>query len=345
MTPLPEHVSPLVPGKIAVLGIAPLAGDGSARTFFRVRTEEGTFVLCVGPNAAENAAYVRLATHLTERGVRVPAVHGFDPERGFILLEDLGDRNLFRAVAETSSGDELLSLYAPVLDLLVRMQVEGSRGFHLSLGFAAAPYGPELMVEQEGLYFAEEFAAGLLGLAVPGGFRSDLERLAAAAGKAPAHHFLHRDFQSRNIHLTPEGPCVIDFQGARPGPLAYDAAALLLDPYVAHAPELRSDLLSGYLRRLREHGLSGEVQGAWMAVGAFRLLQALGAFAKLGGRLRKTGFLEHAGSALATLLAHLGEEGRRSYPVLYGVVREAGEAWERKRFVTSCLRPPGHVSR
>lgn len=124
---------------------------------------------------------------------------------------------------------------------------------------------------------------------------------------------------------------MIDFQGARPGPLAYDAAALLLDPYVALAPLLRAELLARYRASLAKLGASGGWdEDGWFAVGSFRLLQALGAFGKLGGRLGKPGFLEHARAGLEQLFDHLGERGEREFPALWAVVVTSWEAWRRR---------------
>lgn len=328
MTPTPEEVAHLLPDGERPRTVVPLHGDGSARRFFRVSGGAGSYVLLEGPDAAENAAYVRVARHLAARGVRVPRVHGTDPSRGWVLLEDVGDRSLFAALLEPGADAE--ALYAPVLELLARMQVRGAEGFDLSVGFARAPYGPELMVDGEGLYFAREFAGGLLGLTVPPGFRSDVVRLAALGAAAPAGFFLHRDFQSRNVQLPTDegGPALLDFQGARPGPLAYDAAALILDPYAAHPPELRTRLLTRYRAYLVVHGAADAwSDDAWFAVGTFRLLQALGAFGKLGGRLAKPGFLEHVGVGLRHLEEHLGERGRAELPALVRLVDDARSSW------------------
>lgn len=330
MTPHPETLACLLPEGDRPLTIAPLHGDGSARRYFRVRGERRSYVLLEGPDPAENAATVRIARHLEARGIRVPRVHGADESRGWVLLEDLGDRSLFSALREP--GADPFALYAPVLELLARMQVRGAEGFRLETGFAPAPYGPELMVEGEGLYFAREFAQGLLGLEVPSGFREDLERLAALGASAPGGFFLHRDFQSRNIQLTAdgEGPALLDFQGARPGPLAYDAAALILDPYAAHPPALRGRLLRSYREHLAHLGAAAAwTEDGWFALGTFRLLQALGAFGKLGGRMGKPGFLEHGGAALSHLEEHLGERGRAELPALRSLVGRALGLWQR----------------
>lgn len=309
--------------------VARLHGDGSTRSFSRLAVGDRTLVLLVGPDPRENAAYVRVGRHLASRGVRVPEILAWDEARGWILLEDVGDRNLLAAVREARGEGEVLALYGPVLDLLVGMQVEAARGFDLSVGFASAPYGAELMVEGEGLYFVREFVEGILGLDVPSGLRGELESLAAAAGRAPGGYFLHRDFQSRNLHVLPTGPAVIDFQGARPGPLGYDAAALILDPYPGHPASLRRALLAGYLERLSSReGVDGAaVEESYPALGTFRLLQALGAFGKLGGRQGKPGFLEHAGKALEDLCELLAGPLGRGRPALRGTVERSRELW------------------
>ncbi len=339
MTPTPADVAPLVPGRITPEAVVRLHGDGSARSYYRVTAGGRSYVLAWGPDPAENAAWARVARHLAERGIRVPKVVGVDFARGWTLLEDLGDRSLFAARREP--GADLGALYRPVVAVLAAMQVRGAEGFHLGVGFAPAPYGRELMVDGEAGYFAREFAQGLLGLAVPPGFFPDAEALAEVAERAAGGYFLHRDFQSRNVHLTAEGPALLDFQGARPGPLGYDAAALLLDPYAALPEKLRGDLLGAYRGHLAALGADdAHFEDAWHALGTFRLLQALGAFAKLGGRFGKPGFLEHAGTALAHLTAHLGERGRRETPALAGLVERCREAWETRSDPPGATGPP-----
>lgn len=318
-------------GGRAVDDVVTLHGDGSSRRYARVFAGRERFVLLEGPDRAENEVWVRVARHLAARGVRVPQIFGEDPSRGWVLMEDLGDLNLFSAVSRCGSPREIVDLYAPVFDLLVTMQVGGADGFDLSLG-CGTPYDEALRVEWEGMYFVREFAVGFLRVPVPDGFRAELERLSAEAGAASHAYFLHRDFQSRNVQVTPEGPALIDFQGARPGPLGYDAAALVLDPYVAHPAPLREQLLSGYWERLEKTGRvdGDEVRASWFSLGTFRLLQALGAFGKLGGRLGKPGFLEHAPRALKTLAEHLGERGRSEFPAIFGVVGACGEQLKRR---------------
>ena len=59
--------------------------------------------------------------------------------------------------------------------------------------------------------------------------------------------------------MTVKGPHIIDFQGGRRGPLQYDLASLLIDPYVELAPDLQADLRDYALDRLEAAtGAAGE---------------------------------------------------------------------------------------
>lgn len=319
-----------------VLKVEKLAGDGSARVYYRLALEKGSAVLLHGPSREENEAYVRIARHLAGAGVRVPRIYAADIKLGLILMEDLGDVNL---LALLKNGADPLQAYRPVLDLLVRAQVDGAKGFTLGTGFADAPYGPALMVGGEGLYFLDEFASGVLGLVFQREvLRRELETMAPEALELAGETknlFLHRDFQSRNIQMTPSGPALIDFQGARPGPPAYDAAALILDPYAALTPSVRYNLFETYLGLLGARGVdTGPVRKSWPLIASFRLMQALGAFGKLGKRLGKPGFLENSGAALETLAELAGQPSFGARPALRALVSNCLDSWNARGRLT-----------
>ena len=139
---------------------------------------------------------------------------------------------------------------------------------------------------------------------------------------------MHRDFQSRNL-LVKEGALrVIDFQTAHRGPWAYDAASLLKDPYHLLDDGTRTALL-GYLHeRLVEGGAAvpsdrDAFRDAFTAAGIQRNMQALAAFARLGGRLGKERFIEFIPPCLGLLEDGLDETGR--FPAIGDLVRVVRE--------------------
>ena len=69
---------------------------------------------------------------------------------------------------------------------------------------------------------------------------------------------VHRDFQSQNIMITRNGtPRLIDYQGARMGPPAYDLASILWDPYYRLEEDMRERLVCCYIEKMRA-GLSSD---------------------------------------------------------------------------------------
>jgi aminoglycoside/choline kinase family phosphotransferase len=102
--------------------------------------------------------------------------------------------------------------------------------------------------------------------------------------------------------------CLIDFQGLRPGLAQYDLASLLLDPYVTLSEPERTELLGHYLSGL--HGAGARDKAAFTATfdlcAMQRLMQALGAYGKLGHKDGRTHFLSHIPAALPRLTDALG---------------------------------------
>jgi aminoglycoside/choline kinase family phosphotransferase len=103
---------------------------------------------------------------------------------------------------------------------------------------------------------------------------------------------VHRDLQSTNVLFRRGAPCLIDFQGMRFGPAAYDLASLLCDPYVSLAAPVMRELLA-YYGQLTGVSTARLEPAFWLAA-VQRLVQALGAYARLG-----------AGEGTARFAAHI----------------------------------------
>ncbi len=294
----------------------PLPPAGSSRVLTRLFHTGGSLVLVENPveiTAAvnENDAFGYLAAHLGARGIPVPGVLAYKRSRGWSLVEDLGDQDLYGEVRHALRGlvcdpaarERVAALYREALDVLVRLQIDGAAGFDPRRTHNPARYDAALMREGESGYFARELLGRHLGLNMPPELEAELDRLAGQASAAGADYLLHRDYQSQNLKIHIGRICVIDFQGARLGPPQYDLAALLLDPYADLPPDLRRELLDYYLgqftARTRED--RGHFLEHFPLVAAHRLMQALGAYAFLGLQRGKPAFLAHIPVALRLL--------------------------------------------
>lgn len=75
----------------------PILKGGSDRTFYRVRVPGGsTFIFMeYGTDVEENAYWAEINRFMTEIGMPVPRIIAFDFRKRFMLLEDLGDADLY----------------------------------------------------------------------------------------------------------------------------------------------------------------------------------------------------------------------------------------------------------
>ena len=293
----------------------PLSGDGSDRRWFRLQAPTGSLVLAdhglaTGPETAEVDAFIAIGRHLHRQAVPVPAIWAAEPFAGQVLTADLGDVHLETAAARETDPRRLRALYRRVMAALVDMWQAGARGFDPAWCHQTPRYDRQVIVEAEGNYFLERFVGPVAGRPVdPRRLAPAFEHLARRIGRLGRQGFMHRDFQSRNILIGAQGIGIIDFQGGRIGPLQYDLASLLIDPYVDLAPDLQQLLLADATTVL---GLSAAAAREFAAGYAYcalaRNLQILGAFGflwQVKGKARFRAFIDPAVAGLKRRLARL----------------------------------------
>lgn len=314
-------------------GAQPLAGDGSDRRFYRLPGSP-TLVLLYHPYApgeevTENDSYYHIGRHLRGHGVPVPEIHHFCREEGWMLLEDLGDVSLESAMRRLPET-QVRRWYRQALEILVRQQLNGAQGFAPAWCFDTPAVNRPFLLERECGYFVLAFLQGYMGLKVTmEDLVPDFDRLLVRALFHGENYFLHRDFQSRNLMIKDGRLRVIDFQGGRLGPLGYDPAALLIDPYVNLNPAWQEELLDYYLDllagRMKVHRESFREQYAYLAL--CRNLQILGAFGFLTKVKGKDYFARYIPAALRGLERRL-KERPGEFPLL-------------EQTVLSLLKSPG----
>jgi aminoglycoside/choline kinase family phosphotransferase/GTP:adenosylcobinamide-phosphate guanylyltransferase len=308
-----------------------LAGDGSDRRWYRLTAQGRSLVMAdhglrTGPATAEVDSFVAIGRHLARRGAAVPAIHFADVFSGLVFVEDLGDVSLQEAVRGAPGPETVRGWYRRIVAQLVELSVEGGRGFDPAWTWQTPAYTRELVLERECRYFLEAFLKGACGLELPfDRLAEEFERVAAAALSGAVTGFMHRDLQSRNILVKDGRFYFIDFQGGRLGPLQYDLAALLIDPYVDLAPDLQRELCAHALETLAARGpVDPEGFRAGFAGCAIaRNLQILGAFSHLSRVKGKTRFEAYIPAALSGLAARLDALPGRGLPRLRQAVEQA----------------------
>ena len=308
----------------------PLSGDGSDRRWYRLVAGRRSLILAdhgihVEEGQGEAGAFIDIGRHLYRKGVAVPRIYAADRFSGLVFVEDLGDMRLENAVREAPGPMAVERLYRRVIDRLLPLWFEGREGFDPRWTWQTERYDREMILGAECGYFREAFLRGFLGMAVPEeAFRDEFERIADGAVEHGLTAFMHRDMQSRNIMIQDGMPRFIDFQGGRIGPVQYDLASLLIDPYAGLPEDLQERLLAECAGRLS--ALAGmdprEFTAGYRCCSLARNLQMLGAFGFLTRVKGKTGFEGHIPAALRTLSINLAKAGSDRFPGLTRLAKE-----------------------
>ena len=268
-----------------------VAGDASNRRYFRLQLAHASYIVAEAPPATEkNEAFVVVRNILGRAGVTVPRIHAVDYERGYLLLEDLGDGSLLSALSDATVDGHYRRAFAA----LHKMAAIDSTG--LTMG----AYDHELLSEELSR-FPVWFVEKLLGYSPDEREWQLIARfntaLITSALEQPTV-LVHRDFHSRNLMLQPSGElAVIDFQDAVIGPVTYDLVSLLRDCYIHWpAPRVQQWALA-YRNELGDEGGMADIDEAcflrWFDwKGLQRHIKVLGTFARLYLRDNKPGYVD-----------------------------------------------------
>ena len=282
-----------LPGTAAITGspaLTPVSGDAGFRVYFRLNSIPALIAVHAPPEHEDVPSFVEKALFFRSHGLATPEVLAVDYRRGFMLLEDLGDRLLLPEL----NADNAETLYDLAEDTLHRIQ-QLPRDERIFPGYDA----DKLLRELE--LFPDWFVGKLLGLPLGSGERQMLEqvfRLLIDNALEQPQVVVHRDYHSRNLLLKNAGRLgMVDFQDAVIGPICYDLVSLLRDCYVRWPGDYVYRRAANYYSRCINSGLLPQQTGLdqfkqWFDVmGLQRHLKVLGIFARLWLRDGKRQYL------------------------------------------------------
>jgi tRNA threonylcarbamoyl adenosine modification protein YjeE len=322
-----------------------LQGDASTRSYARLVLPHRGAILMNSPRqpdgppirdakpysqlvhlAEDVTPFVAVANALRERSLSAPAIYAFDLDRGFLILEDLGDR-VFGV--EVAKRHDMARLWGAAVDVLLAL-AEAPPPVHLPLE-GHAPYrlpafDAEAMLTEASLLI-DWFWPALHGKPMPEALREEFMALWRPLLKEAAKSDLGwvlRDYHSPNLMWLPKREGVkrvglLDFQDALRGPLAYDLVSLLQDARLDVPEVLERDHLARYCAARSaqsQHFSSAEFRMLYATLGAQRNSKILGIFARLAKRDGKRGYLAHIPRVTRYLerdLAHPGLERLRGF--------------------------------
>jgi len=309
-----------------------LKGDGSDRNWYRLTSGNRSLVMAdhnirKNQSTSEVDSFVAIGRHLHDKDIPVPEIYLYDTFSGLVFMEDLGDVNLQTLVLNTENPEEIISYYKSIIGLLGKLSAIGTKGFDPVWTYQTSHYDQDLILEKECRYFVDAFLRKYLGMNI---CFEDLEDefrfLADRALAFSVNGFTHRDMQSRNIMVKNNRFYFIDFQGGRLGPIQYDLASLLIDPYVELSPRVRNMLLDFSVKTLPSVLNVDPVNflAGYKYCTITRNLQILGAFAYLNRIKGKRYFEKYIPNAIKTLTHNLSALKNREFPKIESIMREIG---------------------
>lgn len=314
--------------------IKEISNGGSARSYYRLGNDNIKVVGVVSDDIKENETFIKLDVSLKSSGIRVPAIIAADSAGNAYLLEDLGDISLL----DVLFMDDKMKWAKKALDDLIKIQTLPENKWIASVGF---PPFSERLVKWDLNYFKYDFLK-------PAAIYFDEERLEDDFEKLTLNllkpemitGLMYRDFQSRNIMIHDNQLWYIDFQGARKGPLLYDAVSFIWQAKAPFTFQEREELGEYYLNKLKEFAgfQENDISNQLDSFILFRTLQVLGAYGFRGLIERKRHFLDSLPKGIENL-RYLKDKGKLDdYPELKRISEELyPEVFEKEQYQAGTL--------
>lgn len=289
-------------GEVPPATLTAASSDASFRRYFRWQSADRSFVVMDAPPPQENCQpFVDIAHLLATSGINVPKIYAQDLARGFLLLNDLGNKTYLDVIDEHNAD----ALFDDALQALLAFQ-------QLPIAAPLPSYDVALLRRELEL-FPEWYVGRELGITFNAQQREQWQRvsdLLIDSALAQPKVLVHRDYMPRNLMLSEPNPGVLDFQDAVYGPVTYDVTCLFKDAFLSWPEPRVQNWLSDYWSRARALGIP--VQDDFAAflrasdlMGVQRHLKVIGIFSRICHRDGKPRYLTDVPRFLAYIEAVL----------------------------------------
>ncbi len=300
-----------------------IGAGGSDRTYHRISHNNKTAILMkcteTDPDYTHHISYTRFFRRCS---LPVPDMFVVDEANKQALFEDLGNLSLYSWLKCRRSSEEIEVLYKRILDIVVQLQTIAADRISECSMLQERVFDCDHLRWETG-YFMERFINGIKKINNENPeLIAEFDRLATNVDALPKT-LVHRDFQSQNIMVTKGNiPRLIDYQGARLGPAAYDIASMLWDPYYQLQDGLRDRLTDYFIIRMKQAlplFSEADFRKSLLPCRLQRHMQALGAYGFLSSVKGKTHFLKYIPQAVQYLTQETAL-AKETYPNLHALV-------------------------
>ncbi len=275
-------------GTVPPATLTAASSDASFRRYFRWEGDGRSFVVMDAPPPQENCKpFVDIAFLLAKSGINVPKIYAEDLERGFLLLNDLGNQTYLDVI----DGENADALFHDALQALLAFQ-------QLPM-VAPLPSYDVALLRRELELFPEWYVKRELGVEFDAAQQQQwqhISELLIDSALAQPKVLVHRDYMPRNLMLSEPNPGVLDFQDAVYGPVTYDVTCLFKDAFLSWPEERVRGWLESYWQQAS--ALDIPVQAdfedflrASDLMGVQRHLKVIGIFARICHRDGKPRYL------------------------------------------------------
>ncbi|AWY41535.1 aminoglycoside phosphotransferase [Pseudomonas putida] len=216
-------------GAVPPATLTAASSDASFRRYFRWEGAGKSFIVMDAPPPQENCKpFVDIAFLLAKSGINVPKIYAEDLERGFLLLNDLGNKTYLDVI----DGENADDLFNDALQALLAFQ-------QLPM-VAPLPSYDVALLRRELELFPEWYVKRELGIEFDAAQQvlwQQVSDLLIDSALAQPKVLVHRDYMPRNLMLSEPNPGVLDFQDAVYGPVTYDVTCLFKDAFLSWPEE------------------------------------------------------------------------------------------------------------
>ncbi|MEO8762813.1 MAG: RNase adapter RapZ [Ginsengibacter sp.] len=281
-----------------------LPQSGGDRVYFRITTNDKSYIATYNENVKENLAFLNFTWHLKKVDAPLPGIYIVHPGNQMYIQEDFGDTSLLNKLEQIGMNDYVYELFKKSLKALAWLQIKGDTNLDYNLCITSKEFGKQAIMSDL-LYFKYYFLDTLKIAYDKEKLIEDFDALSSYLTHVKHKYFMFRDFQSRNILIKEDKVHFIDYQGGMKGALQYDVASLLWQAKANLPDKWKNFLLDYYMdcvseilkKPLDRNRFISQYNGYVL----IRLLQVLGAYGFRGLFERKAHFLISIPLALTNL--------------------------------------------
>lgn len=270
-----------------------LAGDGSARCYYRItnpRRNKSMVLMQLPENDAKelkNGTYdwIAISEIFRNESIFAPSPIFAMADYNALIIEDYGNVMLeteIHELLEAKNFDQISLLYKQCIEIIAKLLAipRNQNSVWCKRRFDADRFDWELN------FFENKYIKNLPNFTLTDSeqklFKAEAASLSSCLASFP-QYFVHRDFHSRNIMIKDGSLALIDFQDARLGPATYDLVSLICDPYVNIPIAQRVHLLEEGCRAIGNIVSTGEneISSQLQACIIQRQLKAIGSYGYL----------------------------------------------------------------